>query len=84
MDQSIANSPLGNKEDHQDGGTDDEDEAGRRRGPRTTIKAKQLEVLKAAFITTPKPARHIREKLAQDTGKSGLFKELFEKYQITH
>ncbi|BFZ04362.1 hypothetical protein BsWGS_07400 [Bradybaena similaris] len=40
----------------------------KRRGPRTTIKAKQLETLKAAFATTPKPTRHIREQLAQETG----------------
>ncbi|XP_046840808.1 LIM/homeobox protein Lhx1-like isoform X2 [Xenia sp. Carnegie-2017] len=43
---------------------------GKRRGPRTTIKAKQLEILKAAFSATPKPTRHMREKLAQDTGLS--------------
>jgi len=42
--------------------------AGKRRGPRTTIKAKQLETLKAAFTATPKPTRHIREQLAQETG----------------
>ena len=48
--------------------SDDDDDANKRRGPRTTIKAKQLEVLKSAFIATPKPSRHIREKLAQDTG----------------
>ena len=40
----------------------------KRRGPRTTIKAKQLETLKNAFAATPKPTRHIREQLAQDTG----------------
>ncbi|KAK3524081.1 hypothetical protein QTP70_018013 [Hemibagrus guttatus] len=40
----------------------------KRRGPRTTIKAKQLETLKAAFVATPKPTRHIREQLAQETG----------------
>ena len=57
-------------EHHQDGGvSDDDDDANKRRGPRTTIKAKQLELLKAAFIATPKPSRHIREKLAADTGK---------------
>ena len=50
-------------------GSDDEDGTnGKRRGPRTTIKAKQLETLKSAFATTPKPSRHIREKLAQETG----------------
>jgi len=40
----------------------------KRRGPRTTIKAKQLETLKGAFAATPKPTRHIREQLAQETG----------------
>ncbi|BHF65568.1 LIM/homeobox protein Lhx1 [Sparganum proliferum] len=42
----------------------------KRRGPRTTIKAKQLDTLKSAFSTTPKPTRHIRERLAQETGLS--------------
>ncbi|CAD5207030.1 unnamed protein product [Bursaphelenchus okinawaensis] len=40
----------------------------KRRGPRTTIKAKQLETLKTAFASTPKPTRHIREQLAAETG----------------
>ncbi|XP_055350143.1 LIM/homeobox protein Lhx1-like [Paramacrobiotus metropolitanus] len=40
----------------------------KRRGPRTTIKAKQLDLLKNAFASTPKPTRHIREQLAQETG----------------
>ena len=40
----------------------------KRRGPRTTIKAKQLETLKQAFADTPKPTRHIREQLANQTG----------------
>lgn len=57
----------------QDGGYDDpdkkkDDNGNKRRGPRTTIKAKQLEVLKTAFSQTPKPTRHIREQLAKDTG----------------
>ncbi|TPP57373.1 LIM/homeobox protein Lhx1 [Fasciola gigantica] len=42
----------------------------KRRGPRTTIKAKQLDTLKAAFAATPKPTRHVRESLAQETGLS--------------
>ncbi|CAL8076782.1 unnamed protein product [Calicophoron daubneyi] len=42
----------------------------KRRGPRTTIKAKQLDTLKAAFAATPKPTRHVRETLAQETGLS--------------
>lgn len=52
----------------QQGGVDSSSVAGKRRGPRTTIKAKQLETLKAAFAATPKPTRHIREQLAQETG----------------
>ena len=41
---------------------------GKRRGPRTTIKAKQLEVLKNVFGQTPKPTRLMREQLAKETG----------------
>ena len=40
----------------------------KRRGPRTTIKAKQLEVLKNVFSQTPKPTRLMREQLAKETG----------------
>lgn len=36
--------------------------------PRTTITAKQLETLKTAYSNSPKPARHVREQLAQETG----------------
>lgn len=36
--------------------------------PRTTITAKQLETLKMAYNNSPKPARHVREQLSQDTG----------------
>uniref|UniRef100_A0A0K2TJS5 Uncharacterized protein n=1 Tax=Lepeophtheirus salmonis TaxID=72036 RepID=A0A0K2TJS5_LEPSM len=51
------------------GRLDSEDEKKeKRRGPRTTIKAKQLEVLKSTFNSTPKPTRHIREQLAKETG----------------
>jgi len=53
--------------EHSDGG---DGAGGKRRGPRTTIKAKQLEVLKTAFSQTPKPTRHIREQLAKETGLS--------------
>ncbi|XP_020485940.2 LIM/homeobox protein Lhx1-like [Labrus bergylta] len=49
---------------------DEQSGVGKRRGPRTTIKAKQLETLKAAFAATPKPTRHIREQLSRDTGLS--------------
>jgi len=41
---------------------------GKRRGPRTTIKAKQLEILKTCFDQNPKPTRQVREQLAKDTG----------------
>ncbi|XP_033104199.1 LIM/homeobox protein Lhx3-like [Anneissia japonica] len=36
--------------------------------PRTTITAKQLETLKSAYTSSPKPPRHVREQLAQETG----------------
>ena len=42
----------------------------KRRGPRTTIKAKQLDTLKAAFSMSPRPTRHAREQLAQTIGLS--------------
>ncbi|KAK7021356.1 LIM/homeobox protein Lhx1, partial [Halocaridina rubra] len=47
---------------------EDSEGGNKRRGPRTTIKAKQLEILKTAFASTPKPTRHIREQLAKETG----------------
>ncbi len=53
-----------------DKGGSEDGAGGKRRGPRTTIKAKQLEVLKTAFSQTPKPTRHIREQLAKETGLS--------------
>lgn len=64
---SVKESP--NKEMTNNTGDHSESNMGaKRRGPRTTIKAKQLETLKAAFAATPKPTRHIREQLAQETG----------------
>ena len=64
----------GNKDNDEDEEEQDDDKKdgkdGKRRGPRTTIKAKQLEVLKTAFSQTPKPTRHIREQLAKETGLS--------------
>jgi len=44
--------------------------SGRRRGPRTTIKTTQLKALTSTFHSTPKPARHVREQLARQTGLS--------------
>lgn len=49
-------------------GDDLVDANGKRRGPRTTIKPKQLETLRRAFESAPKPSRHIREQLAAETG----------------
>lgn len=57
-------------EDSENKSPDVDGAGGKRRGPRTTIKAKQLEVLKTAFSQTPKPTRHIREQLAKETGLS--------------
>merc|ERR1719216_56282 len=55
-----------------DDGDSDSDKKGdkesKRRGPRTTIKAKQLEVLRNVFSQTPKPTRLMREPLAKETG----------------
>ncbi|XP_078737547.1 LOW QUALITY PROTEIN: LIM/homeobox protein Lhx3-like [Lampetra fluviatilis] len=36
--------------------------------PRTTICARQLEALRGAYKATPKPPRHVRERLASETG----------------
>uniref|UniRef100_T1J797 LIM/homeobox protein Lhx3 n=1 Tax=Strigamia maritima TaxID=126957 RepID=T1J797_STRMM len=44
------------------------DAEGGNKRPRTTITAKQLETLKNAYNNSPKPARHVREQLSQDTG----------------
>ncbi|KAL5237068.1 PREDICTED: LIM/homeobox protein Lhx3 isoform X1 [Diuraphis noxia] len=50
----------------KEGGCLDGDQPNKR--PRTTITAKQLETLKMAYNNSPKPARHVREQLSQDTG----------------
>ncbi|ELU00131.1 hypothetical protein CAPTEDRAFT_168913 [Capitella teleta] len=57
-----------NKENATEDGEATGGKGSKKRGPRTTIKAKQLEVLKSAFAATPKPTRHIREQLAKETG----------------
>ena len=66
-DPGSAKSPGCNMDD-----SDPEDKKGdkesKRRGPRTTIKAKQLEVLRNVFNQTPKPTRLMREQLAKETG----------------
>lgn len=61
----------GSPDDGDDYDKDDdkkEGKDGKRRGPRTTIKAKQLEVLKTCFDQNPKPTRLMREQLAKETG----------------
>ena len=62
-----SDSEKQSKEDAQSSTTAPE---GKRRGPRTTIKAKQLEMLKSAFGLAPKPTRQARERLAKETGLS--------------
>nr|CAD7436069.1 unnamed protein product [Timema monikensis] len=54
------------KGEQSEGGGLDGDQPNKR--PRTTITAKQLETLKLAYNNSPKPARHVREQLSQDTG----------------
>ena len=41
---------------------------GNQKRPRTTITAKQLEVLRKAYLQAPKPSRHTREQISQETG----------------
>jgi hypothetical protein len=64
-DRSLGNGKHSSSSSSKDDGGN---MSGKKRGPRTTIKAKQLEMLKSAFAATPKPTRHIREQLAQETG----------------
>lgn len=65
--ESPEKSDKENEEEEQE---DDKKECkdGKRRGPRTTIKAKQLEMLRNIFNQNPKPTRAMREQLAKDTG----------------
>ena len=77
-DDSMAAVKRETRTPPEDGAKDEDDEDdvkdgeigkdGKRRGPRTTIKAKQLEVLKTCFDQNPKPTRQVREQLAKDTG----------------
>ena len=67
-DDIDENGGLNGKHSSSSSSKDDNNLNGKKRGPRTTIKAKQLEMLKSAFSATPKPTRHIREQLAQETG----------------
>ena len=65
--ESPDKSELDNEDDETE---EDKKECkdGKRRGPRTTIKAKQLEMLRNIFNQNPKPTRAMREQLAKDTG----------------
>uniref|UniRef100_A0A1A9WX15 Homeobox domain-containing protein n=1 Tax=Glossina brevipalpis TaxID=37001 RepID=A0A1A9WX15_9MUSC len=65
---SLDGDPDGRGDSQAENKSPDDANGSKRRGPRTTIKAKQLEVLKTAFNQTPKPTRHIREQLAKETG----------------
>jgi LIM homeobox protein 1 len=66
FDNDDTKSNCSNDDDDSDG--DKKDKENKRRGPRTTIKAKQLEVLKNVFNQSPKPTRLMREQLAKETG----------------
>ena len=57
-------------DDDKDGDDKKECKDGKRRGPRTNITAKQLEMLKNIFNQNPKPTRLMREQLAKDTNLS--------------
>ena len=64
-------SPDKSEQENEDEETEDDKKEckdGKRRGPRTTIKAKQLEMLRNIFNQNPKPTRAMREQLAKDTG----------------
>ena len=76
QEQDTSNQfPESPDEEESDKENDDKDEKsekkeckdGKRRGPRTNITAKQLEMLRTVFNQTPKPTRAVREQLAKDT-----------------
>merc|ERR1719189_3567364 len=71
LSESMAKSPIhefdSDSEKDEDKDDKKEEKDGKRRGPRTTIKAKQLELLKTVFSKTPKPSRLMREQLAKET-----------------
>ncbi|VDK61672.1 unnamed protein product [Onchocerca ochengi] len=56
------------KSDYEMAKTKETDSDSNTKRPRTTISAKSLETLKQAYQASSKPARHVREKLAADTG----------------
>ncbi|CAB4057838.1 LHX5 [Lepeophtheirus salmonis] len=67
-DNSSPKSPESEDDDDKVKDLDENGKENKRRGPRTTIKAKQFEVLKTVFSQTPKPTRLMREQLAKETG----------------
>merc|ERR1719469_1185258 len=64
--ESQSDSEKEDKEEEDDDKKEGKD--GKRRGPRTTIKTKQFDVLRSVFDRTPKPTRLIREQVANGTG----------------
>merc|ERR1719469_1045695 len=64
--ESQSDSEKEDKEDDDDDKKEGKD--GKRRGPRTTIKAKQFDVLRSVFDQNPKPTRLIREQVVKETG----------------
>ena len=74
-DKSVSEDELANEDE------DAKDANGKRkRGPKTTIKPPQLEILKTCFDQNPKPSPKIFGELAQDTGltKRVIQVDLFE------
>ncbi|KAL1231989.1 Mechanosensory protein 3 [Trichinella pseudospiralis] len=67
---TVATVPMAVKEESTEDPNDENSLSGllKRRGPRTTIKPFQLQMLSEAFTKTPKPTKHVRAKLALDTG----------------
>ena len=80
VEKELAGQEDGHEDEVEDTDEEQEDDQqqpakktckdGKRRGPRTNITAKQLEMLKNVFGSTPKPTRLMREQLAKETGLS--------------
>merc|ERR1711971_1021723 len=64
--ESQSDSEEEDKEEDDDDKKEEKD--GKRRGPRTTIKAKQFDILRNVFEQNPKPTRLMREQVAKETG----------------
>ena len=73
-EQNLPNRDLneGNSEEEQDLNKEviDDPKNKRKRGPKTTIKPHQLEILKNCFDQNPKPTPKVFEELSKDTGLS--------------